>query len=196
MFKLLKLYAEFVLSAGRDTGEIRMRKLTLVAALCCSSLLGGAPALADTLSVGGITYTIAEGSLEALFAPLGRNGNLGVVLLTEPNTTNTVSDFVAFVPFLGVVFLSYDLTLPDLPPNGTTITLPTNIPGITSSFAVLGTVAETGGPQDLSAYFGLTTGMVVVTSAAPGPIVGAGLPGLILAGGGLLVWWRRRQKIA
>jgi hypothetical protein len=66
---------------------------------------------------------------------------------------------------------------------------PTLFTGSTSSPMFSAGTFDLSNPSD---------GVVTITdlSVVPGPIAGAGLPGLVFACAGLLGWWRRRQTIA
>jgi hypothetical protein len=66
--------------------------------------------------------------------------------------------------------------------------------GSLTTFSSLSTNGEIFGVGGNGANLLVYAGASVPEAAVPGPIPGAGLPGLILASGGLLAWWRRRQK--
>jgi len=150
----------------------------------------------DTAQVNGGTYTLslsataaAVNGLSSTFANnLGAN-NTVVFFGDLPRLAAGEVDIFLSTPFLydpGQGNLLLDVFGTNVTEGGVFLDARNGTAGTIFSRMV-------GGIATGTSSFGLVTGL---NAPVPGPIAGAGLPGLILAGGCLLGWWRRRRKIA
>jgi hypothetical protein len=189
---------------------------TLIAAVATFAMSAITPTRADTVPVFSDILRLTQNGVDVLGPPVTASDTpIAGTLVETPGVFNVIEFPLALdvlkLTSLPIAFTELDGSISDIV--GVCSPCADGNPAfqgiffISDPFEITGpfiaTFRETGQPQDVSLLLsdsarqnGLIATFASDVEAVPGPVTGAGLPGLILACGILLVLARRRRQFA